>query len=65
MAPHCARTIRPTRRSTPDVQSETGKCLARLPGEVSVRQIGGDWVLGVVVDADQVEHVRVYRLRRQ
>jgi hypothetical protein len=36
----------------------------RLPRDVSVRQIGGDWVLGVVVDADQVEHVRVYRLRR-
>jgi hypothetical protein len=25
MAPHCVRTIRPTRRSTPDVQPETGK----------------------------------------
>jgi hypothetical protein len=25
MAPHCVRTIRPTRRTTPDVQPETGK----------------------------------------
>jgi hypothetical protein len=25
IAPHCVRTIRPTRRSTPDVQPETGK----------------------------------------
>jgi hypothetical protein len=25
MAPHCVRTIRPTRRSTPDIQPETGK----------------------------------------
>jgi hypothetical protein len=25
MAPHCVRTIRPTRRSTPDVQPETRK----------------------------------------
>jgi hypothetical protein len=25
MAPHCVRTIRATRRSTPDVQPETGK----------------------------------------
>jgi hypothetical protein len=25
MAPHCVRAIRPTRRSTPDIQPETGK----------------------------------------
>jgi hypothetical protein len=35
-----------------------------LPGGLNVRQIGGDWVLGVVVDADQVEHVRIHRLTR-
>jgi hypothetical protein len=28
MAPHCVRTFHPTRRSTPDIQPETGKCLA-------------------------------------
>lgn len=38
---------------------------ARLPRGLGVRQIGGDWVLGVVVDADQVEHVRLYRLSRR
>jgi hypothetical protein len=32
MAPHCVSTIHPTRRSTPDVQPETRKCLARLRG---------------------------------
>jgi hypothetical protein len=32
MAPHCVRTIRLTPRSTPDVQSETRKYLARLRG---------------------------------
>jgi hypothetical protein len=26
MAPHCVSTIRPTRRSTPDIQPETRKC---------------------------------------
>lgn len=36
----------------------------RLPRGLNVRQIGGDWVLGIVVDADEVEHVRLYRLRR-
>lgn len=37
---------------------------ARLPRDLNVRQIGGDWILGMIVDADEVEHVRVYRLRR-
>lgn len=36
----------------------------RLPRGLNVRQIGGDWVLGIVVDADEVEHVRLYRLER-
>jgi hypothetical protein len=37
----------------------------RLPAGLTVKQIGSDWVLGVVVDEDQVEHVRVHRLRRR
>jgi hypothetical protein len=36
----------------------------RLPAGLSVKQIGSDWVLGVVVDRDEVEHVRVHRLTR-
>ncbi len=38
--------------------------MVRLPAGLVVKQIGSDWVLGVVVDEDQVEHVRVYRLTR-
>jgi len=36
----------------------------RLPARLAVKQIGSDWVLGIVVDEDQVEHVRVHRLTR-
>jgi hypothetical protein len=36
----------------------------RVPAGLAVKQIGSDWVLGVVVDEDQVEHVRVYHLAR-
>ncbi|HET7233487.1 MAG TPA: hypothetical protein VFJ16_25980 [Longimicrobium sp.] len=36
----------------------------RLPPGLNVKQIGNDWVLGVVVDEDEVEHVRVHRLTR-
>ncbi|HEX6036449.1 hypothetical protein [Longimicrobium sp.] len=52
--------------STWTVLDPAGRVLGRvrLPSDLSVRQIGGDWVLGVVVDADQVEHVRLYRLTR-
>jgi hypothetical protein len=35
MAPHCVRTIRPTRCSTPDVQPETGK---RSAGSVNAAE---------------------------
>lgn len=35
-----------------------------LPPGLVVNRIGGDWVLGVIVDSDHVEHVRVYRLTR-
>lgn len=48
------------------VMDSTGRVrgTVRLPRGLAVRQIGGDWVLGVVVDADEVEHVRLYRLSR-
>lgn len=34
------------------------------PASLSIREIGHDWVLGTVLDDDQVEHVRVYRLEK-
>jgi hypothetical protein len=37
----------------------------RVPAGLIVKEIGTDWVLGLVVDEDQVEHVRVYRLTRE
>ena len=36
-----------------------------IPASVTVREIGRDWLLGTVLDDDQVEHVRVYALVRQ
>ena len=33
-----------------------------IPANVVVREIGRDWLLGTVLDDDQVEHVRIYRL---
>jgi hypothetical protein len=36
----------------------------RLPAGLAVKQIGRDWILGVAVDEDEVEHVRLYRLTR-
>lgn len=48
------------------VLSPSGRVLGtvRVPRGLNVRQIGGDWVLGVAVDSDEVEHVRLYRLKR-
>ena len=34
----------------------------QLPAELTVREIGRDWLLATVLDDDQVEHVRVYAL---
>ncbi|HEU4559494.1 MAG TPA: hypothetical protein VFS20_16680 [Longimicrobium sp.] len=34
----------------------------RLPGRLDVRQIGPDWVLGIALDGDQAERVRLYKL---
>jgi hypothetical protein len=34
----------------------------RLPPRLDVRQIGPDWVLGIALDGDQAEHVRLYKL---
>ncbi|HEX9936929.1 MAG TPA: hypothetical protein VGB15_07395 [Longimicrobium sp.] len=34
----------------------------RLPERLDLRQVGRDWVLGIDLDADQAEHVKVYRL---
>jgi len=36
----------------------------RVPHGLNVKQIGDDWILGVVLDADNVEHVRVHRVRK-
>jgi hypothetical protein len=35
-----------------------------LPRGLAVKQIGRDWILGVAVDDDEVEHVRLHRLAR-
>ncbi|HYW08466.1 MAG TPA: hypothetical protein VE913_16015, partial [Longimicrobium sp.] len=35
-----------------------------LPRNLAVKQIGRDWILGVALDDDQVEHVRLHRLTR-
>lgn len=40
------------------------RATVRVPPRLSVKQIGTDWLLGVEVDEDEVEHVRVYRLTR-
>lgn len=36
----------------------------QLPPGLRVTEIGPDWVLGLALDANQGEHVRLYRLRR-
>jgi hypothetical protein len=33
-----------------------------IPADVNVREIGRVWLLGIVLDDDQVEHVRIYPL---
>jgi hypothetical protein len=55
-----------TRGSVWTVLARDGRArgTVRVPAGLAVKQIGSDWVLGVVVDEDQVEHVRVYRLTR-
>jgi hypothetical protein len=35
----------------------------RVPRNLRVTQIGRDWLLGIAIDADRLEHVRLYRLR--
>ncbi|HEX8431789.1 MAG TPA: hypothetical protein VF625_10890 [Longimicrobium sp.] len=35
-----------------------------IPSGLAVKQIGRDWILGVAVDDDEVEHVRLHRLTR-
>ncbi|MBB4636904.1 hypothetical protein [Longimicrobium terrae] len=35
-----------------------------MPGDLNVTQIGADWVLGIAMDADNVERVRLHRLAR-
>ena len=53
-------------RATYVVFDETGQLLGRvtMPGDFRVASIGADAVYGVWKDADDVEHVRAYRLRR-
>jgi hypothetical protein len=43
-----------------------GKAVAvvHLPKGLRVTQVGRDWVLGIVLDEDQAEHVQLYRLMR-
>jgi hypothetical protein len=36
--------------------------IVTVPAGLTVREIGRDWVLGTVLDDDEVEHVRVYTL---
>lgn len=36
----------------------------RMPPDFRVHQIGADWVLGLVLDEDQAEHLRLYRLSK-
>ena len=35
-----------------------------LPADLRVAQVGPDWLLGLALDADEVEHVRLYRLHK-
>jgi len=35
---------------------------ARVPGRLDVRQVGPNWVLGIALDQNQVEHVRLHKL---
>ncbi|HEX7122786.1 MAG TPA: hypothetical protein VF178_10490 [Gemmatimonadaceae bacterium] len=46
--------------------SRTGQPLARvsIPGNVALHEAGPDYVTGVETDADGIERVVVYRLRR-
>jgi hypothetical protein len=56
----------PTQGSHWTVLAPDGRVRAtvRVPPRLAVKQVGTDWVLGVEVDDDEVEHVRVYRLTR-
>lgn len=40
------------------------RCTCQLPSGVRVREVGRDYLLGAGSDADGVEHVRLYGLRR-
>jgi len=37
----------------------------KTPAGLTVRQVGPDWILGTVRDADDAEHVRLHRLERR
>ena len=54
------------KRSTYAVFDESGRLLGRviMPADFRVASITGDAVYGVGKDADDVEHVRAYRLRK-
>jgi hypothetical protein len=45
---------------------EDGRLLGvlRAPAGISIKEIGPDWVLAVVLDENDVEHVRLHALRR-
>lgn len=55
------------RQSVWTVFAPDGRVLGtlRVPAGLIVKQVGSDWVLGVLVDADEVEHVRMHRLTRR
>jgi hypothetical protein len=46
---------------SPDLEA---RGTVRLPDRLQVQQIGRDWVLGIRLDEDDVEHVQLYRLRK-
>lgn len=37
----------------------------RLPDRLNVQQIGADWVLGIRLDGDNVEHLQLYELTKE
>lgn len=37
----------------------------RVPRGLNVKQIGDDWILGVALDADNVEHIRLHRILKR
>ena len=49
------------------VYSATGALIARVlvPANLKLQDVGADWVLGVARDDDDVQHVRLHRLRRE